>query len=128
MKRTLLLAVVVAAISTASANAVPRNVIQYARQLAAQHGWVGEEWTDLDAIVRPESGWDPCAVYPSQHDCGYTGSNSCGIPQANPCPSEWLGRLDRTWKAQVRWLMSYLAGRYHDPAHALAFREANGSY
>lgn len=126
----ILVAAAVAAILTAPTSSAytRKDVYRYARNLAALRGWTGEQWSDLAAIVEPESGWDPCAVYPSQHDCGYVGSNSCGIPQADPCPALWLGRLDRTWRAQIRWLIAYVAGRYHDPASALAYREAYGSY
>lgn len=86
------------------------------------------EWRAEDAVVTPESGWDPCAVNPSMHDCAYSGSNSCGIPQRDPCPPAWRGRLFTTRYAQVRALQAYIAGRYGDPLAALAFREANGWY
>jgi hypothetical protein len=86
------------------------------------------EWRALDAIVRPESGWNPCSHYPSTTDCRYMGSNSCGIPQANPCPELWRGRLGRTWRAQVRWLIAYVAGRYGSPSAAYRFRREHGWY
>lgn len=82
----------------------------------------------MDAIVTPESHWQPCAVYPSHSDCGYTGTNSCGIPQANPCPLAWRGRLAATWRPQVRYLIRYIAGRYGDPLHARTFHDLNGWY
>jgi hypothetical protein len=87
--------------------------------------WLGTrilEWRALDAIVRPESGWNPCRVYPSRTDCLYAGSNSCGIPQANPCPAAWRGRLWATWRAQCDWIVAYIAARYGTPSAALAFR------
>jgi hypothetical protein len=98
----------------------------YARQLVLRRWHSVAEWRALDKIVMPESRWDPCAVYPSRHDCGYVGSNSCGIPQRDPCPASWWGRLFAARFAQVRWLISYVAGRYGDPLRALAFRAANG--
>jgi hypothetical protein len=92
--------------------------------------WHSEaQWQALDAIVRPESSWNPCASYPGRHDCSYSGSSSCGIPQANPCPREWRGRLASTWRAQVRWLIRYVASpRYGSPIAALVFRRAHGWY
>lgn len=78
--------------------------------------------------MTPESGWNPCRHYPSTTDCRYSGSNSCGIPQANPCPSLWRGRLWETRYAQVRWVLAYIATRYRDPVHALWFRQAHGYY
>jgi hypothetical protein len=93
------------------------------------HRWVYlSEWHALDSIIVPESGWNPCASYPGRDDCHYSGPNACGIPQANPCPEAWRGRLGRTWRAQDRWLIAYVARRYGDPLAALAFRNAHGWY
>ena len=86
------------------------------------------EWFALNTIVTAESGWNPCASYPGRDDCNYTGSSACGIPQADPCPSAWRGRLWQTRYVQVRWLIAYVARRYGDPAGALAFRNAHGYY
>ena len=102
---------------------------QYAKMLAAtRYGWMGVQHRALDAIVRPESGWNPCRRYPSRTDCDYAGSNSCGIPQATPCPYAWRGRLAGSWRAQVRWLLAYIERRYHDPVAALAFRRSHNWY
>jgi hypothetical protein len=102
---------------------------QYAMSLAAsQYGWVGRQHRALSSIVEPESGWNPCLRYPSTTQCGYSGSNSCGIPQATPCPRQWRGRLDTTWRAQVRWLLAYIKHRYRDPVSALAFRRSHHWY
>jgi hypothetical protein len=63
----------------------------YARQLVLHRWHSVKQWRALNTIVSGESGWDPCAVYPSTHNCAYQGSNSCGIPQATPCPTKWVG-------------------------------------
>lgn len=86
------------------------------------------EWRALDAIVRPESRWHPCAVYPSRRDCSYRGESSCGLPQASPCPLAWRGRLWETRYAQADWLLDYIERRYGSPSQALAFRRAHGWY
>lgn len=86
------------------------------------------QWRALDAVVTPESSWDPCAHYPSTHDCFYRGANSCGIPQRNPCPYQWRGRLFTTRFLQVKVLLAYVKGRYGDPLHAYWFRSRNGWY
>jgi hypothetical protein len=104
------------------------SVGDYAEQRAAERGWTGGQWRALQALVRPESGWDPCAVYPSRHDCAYAGTSSCGVPQAQPCPTAWRGRLWSVRFAQVRWLLDYIERRYGDPAHALSFRQAHSYY
>lgn len=101
---------------------------QYAHRLVLQRWHSEAEWRALDAIVRPESAWNPCASYPRHHDCHYAGINSCGIPQANPCPPLWRGRLWETRFAQCRWIVDYVARRYGSPSRALAFRRANGWY
>jgi hypothetical protein len=120
---TLLCLVVLAGGARASSS--PRD---YAHRLVLARWHSEAEWRALDAIVEPESGWDPCAVYPGRHDCGYTGSSSCAIPQANPCPGAWRGRLWETRFAQARWLIGYVGGRYGSPTSALAFRRAHGYY
>ena len=118
---------VVLAVAVASARGAvsPRS---YAHRLTTQRWHSQAEWLALDAIVTPESGWQPCRHYPSTTDCRYTGSSSCGIPQANPCPAAWRGRLGATWRAQVRWLIRYVARRYGSPSRALAFRRSHGWY
>jgi hypothetical protein len=59
-----------------------RSLRTYAKQQAATHGWTGAQWQALETLAREESGWDPCAVYPSRHSCTYAGAASCGVPQA----------------------------------------------
>lgn len=100
----------------------------YGRRQAAKAGWTGSQWVALDLIVTPESGWNPCSHYPSSSDCFYAGTNSCGIPQRNPCPEAWRGRLGSTGREQVRELLRYIRGRYGDPLRALAFRRTAGWY
>jgi hypothetical protein len=104
------------------------SVRGYAMQQAATRGWTGAQWRALEAIARPESGWDPCAVYPQQHNCAFAGAGPCGVPQAKPCPPSWRGRLWRVRFAQVRWLLEYIDSRYGDPLSALWFRQAHAWY
>ena len=115
------------ATSVASARAKP-SVRQYAHTLILTRWGSEAEWRAAEAIIRPESNWNPCAYYPSQSDCRYTGRRSCGIPQANPCPREWLGRMWETRYAQVRWFIAYVARRYGSPSAALSFRRRKGWY
>lgn len=114
-------------IATAKAGR-PETVRQYAHRLTLARWHSEAEWRALDAVIRPESDWNPCSAYPRVHDCAYAGSSSCGVPQANPCPVEWRGRLWETRFAQVEWLIRYVAGRYGSPSAALAWREAHGYY
>jgi hypothetical protein len=91
-----------------------------------RYGWTGAQWQALNGIVENESGWNYCARYPSTTDCGYTGSNACGIPQADPCPYEWRGHLER-WHRQVYWMLHYIRRNYGNPINAYA-HEVNGGY
>jgi len=121
-----------AAVAASSGSARARSFVRtpraLARRLVLARWHSTAEWRALDEIVTPESRWQPCAVYPSRLDCSYAGASSCGIPQAQPCPALWRGRLRTTWQAQVRWLIGYVARRYGSPSQALAFRRANGWY
>lgn len=96
----------------------------YAYKIAKERGWA-RQWWALNEIVTAESGWNPCAVNPGRRLCYYTGTSSCGIPQAQPCP--WRN-LWTTRYAQVRWLMSYIKRRYGSPLNALAFRRVHNWY
>jgi hypothetical protein len=104
------------------------SVRAYARLQVAARGWTETDWRALRSIAWSESRWDPCAVYPSRHSCAYAGSGSCGIPQTQPCPTAWRGRLWTTRFAQVRWLLDYVQRRYGDPVRALAFRRSHAYY
>ena len=121
-------ALTTAAIFAAPAQSAPTSPRSYAHALTIALWHSEAQWQALDEIVTPESGWNPCSVYPSVHNCRYSGSNSCGIPQASPCPAAWRGRLDATWRQQVRWLIAYVWKRYGSPLGALAFRTSHGWY
>ncbi len=126
---TLLLCLLVLFLAAQAASArPPLSVRQYAHTLILARWGSEAEWLAADAIIRPESNWNPCASYPSRNDCRYTGSSSCGVPQANPCPMLWRGRLWETRYAQVRWFIAYVARRYGSPTRALSFRRAHGWY
>lgn len=113
--------------TVATARPAP-SVREYAHKLILARWHSEAEWRAADAIIRPESNWNPCAYYPSRSDCRYTGRRSCGIPQANPCPREWAGRMWESRYEQVRWFVAYVARRYGSPSAALRFRRAHNWY
>lgn len=117
-----------AVLATLARAARAPSVRDYAHRVVLARWHSEAEWRAAKAIIEPESSFDPCASYPGRHDCSYAGSSSCGVPQANPCPSLWRGRLWETRYAQCRWFVSYVAGRYGTPSAALAYRRAHGSY
>ncbi len=104
------------------------TVRQYARLVVLDRWKSAGEWSAAVAVITPESNFNPCASYPSRHDCHYSGSSSCGVPQANPCPNSWRGRLWETRYAQCRWFVDYVGRRYGSPSNALSFRRGNGWY
>jgi hypothetical protein len=100
----------------------------YAHKLVLERWHSEAEYRAFEKVIDNESGFNPCAYYPHSRDCRYAGSNSCGIPQANPCPSSWRGRLWAARWAQVRWTVAYMAGRYGSPSATWAHWIRNRSY
>lgn len=86
------------------------------KQLAAQRGWTGDQWTALYNLWDRESGWNP-----SSHNLF---SGACGIPQAYPCSKI----SDKSPAGQITWGLDYIAGKYGTPANAWAFWLRNHSY
>lgn len=132
MRTVIAIAAVLSFCGTSAASVKSSNVegyiVTYARHQAAHRGWTGYQWDALNTIVMRESTWNPCRHYPATTDCRYAGGNACGIPQRNPCPQAWRGRLWATWRAQVRELMRYVASRYGTPARALEVWNWQRSY
>lgn len=81
------------------------------KRLAAQWGWSGKEWTDLNNLVMHESGWNNYAQNPT--------STAFGIGQF--LDSTWAGTgYKKTYDAttQIIAMLNYIKGRYGDPAKA----------
>jgi len=83
-------------------------------------------WWAVDYIVSRESGWDPCAYYPSQSNCNASPSTACGLVQQNPC-----GKIGGSWTdpvAALKWQYNYVNDRYGGYAQAVAFWRVNNHY
>lgn len=115
-------------IHLAAAVAATDPLKTYAHRLVVARWHSEAQWQAFHEIIRRESGWNPCAYYPSSSSCTYSGYNSCGLAQRNPCPAWMRGRLWETRYAQVRDAIAYMAGRYGSPLGALAYWNRNGSY
>lgn len=90
--------------------ACDRNLGRY---MAARYGWIGRQWSCLDSLWGShESGWKRHADNP--------GSSAYGIPQALPGSKMGPGWVDNA-RVQIRWGLSYIAGRYLSPCGALGF-------
>ncbi|WJN62832.1 hypothetical protein [Streptomyces phage phiScoe2] len=89
----------------------PREI---GRELAAERGWTGAEWTALEDLWTRESGWSPHAQNPT--------STAYGIAQF--LDSTWAGYgIAKTSDArlQIKAGLRYIAARYGTPSNALAF-------
>jgi TP901 family phage tail tape measure protein len=80
--------------------------------LAATRGWMGPQWTALQALWNGESGWNERALNKS--------SGAYGIPQALPAGK--MASAGSDWKTnpatQIKWGLSYIASRYGNPLNA----------
>lgn len=93
----------------------------YAKKLLSQYGWSGE-WGAFNNIVMAESGWN----YKARN----AQSGAYGIPQA--LPGSKMASAGSDWQSdgdtQLRWMMSYIKGRYGDPSNAWSFHQKNNWY
>ena len=82
------------------------------REMAADRGWTGDEWTCLNNLWTKESGWSIRAT---------NGSGSAGgIPQA--LPASKMASAGDDWRTnaatQIKWGLGYISGRYGHPCGA----------
>jgi hypothetical protein len=106
-----------AEMSTASPN------VALGKQMAAAAGWTGSQWSCLDALWTRESHWET-EVW------NYQGSGAYGIPQS--LPASKMASAGPDWQTnaatQIRWGLSYIAGRYSTPCGAWSHETENGWY
>ena len=84
---------------------------------------IPESWFNgLNSIIQQESGWRVNATNPS--------SGAYGIPQS--LPGSKMASAGSDWRTnpitQLKWMYSYIKGRYGSLQNALSFRAANGWY
>jgi hypothetical protein len=97
-----------------------------AEEIAISHGIVGVELTCFVELGRRESNFNEEADNPGSDAYGFAqalpGSKypPAGRPEA---PNGW-----RKAKAQILWMLQYLATRYGTPCNAAAFHTANNWY
>lgn len=99
----------------------PSQNMTLGRQMAAARGWTGPQWEALKTLWMHESGWRTDADNPT--------SSAYGIPQALTA----LHHLDGTSymtdpRAQIKWGLNYIAGRYGTPGNAWDFWQKNNWY
>ena len=83
--------------------------------------WTGDQWDCLRTLGHRESGWWHLATNPT--------SGAFGIPQSLPANKlASAGSPITSPVVQIRWMLSYIRGRYGTPCAALAFHTAHGWY
>ncbi len=95
----------------------------FGREMAAERGWSGSEWTCLDNLWSRESGW--------RHTVSnYQGSGAYGIPQA--LPGDKMASHGSDWRTnprtQIAWGLDYISNRYRTPCGAYSFFQSNNWY
>ncbi|KRN02161.1 SLT domain-containing protein [Levilactobacillus senmaizukei DSM 21775 = NBRC 103853] len=87
-----------------------------------QAGIPANQFGAYNAIITPESGWNPKIHNPS--------SSAYGLPQA--LPGSKMASAGSDWKTnpitQLKWMKGYVKGRYGGINQALSFRKAHGWY
>jgi phage-related protein len=95
---------------------------RFAGSLFGGYGWSPRELGPLIELWNQESGWNPRAQNPT--------SGAYGIPQA--LPASKMASAGADWRTnadtQIRWGLSYIKGRYGDPAGAWAHEQAFNWY
>lgn len=93
------------------------------------------EWWAVDYIVTHESGWNPCAYYPSKSDCNLTAQQinnarggdgtACGLGMSLPC-----GKWGMNWTDPVNQLrhMNIYVAKYGGWAGAVEYWKVNRHY
>lgn len=97
-----------------------------------QYQWLLESgipqqyWRAVDYIVSRESGWKPCAYYPSKNDCSASPSTACGLVQQLPC-----GKIPADWRdpvAALKWQYQYVTEKYGGYPQAMLYWQEHGNY
>jgi resuscitation-promoting factor RpfB len=102
-------------------NVDPGSAQAIGKQLAAQRGWGADQFSCLYQLWNNESGWRVDAQ---------NASGAYGIPQA--LPGDKMSAYGSDWQTspstQIKWGLSYIAGRYGTPCDAWNFWQSNGWY
>ncbi len=96
----------------------PNEIVAMAGAMAAERGWVNEQWDALYNLWTKEANFNPAAANPT--------TGACGIPQAYPCSK--LPGFPGDPKAQINWGLNYITQRYGDPINAWSYWKSHNSY
>lgn len=98
------------------------------QQMAAERGWIGEQWYALERLWTRESNWNHLAANPR--------SSARGIPQKMASihfGQDWAtSEVFAAWmndpRAQIEWGLNYIENRYGNPVAAWEFFLRHGWY
>lgn len=94
----------------------------YGAGAAAQYGWTGQNWTDLEQLWTRESNW--------RWNAENQGSGAYGIPQS--LPGSKMAAYGADWRndagIQIAWGLNYISQRYGSPEKAWQFFLKNNWY
>jgi uncharacterized protein YabE (DUF348 family) len=100
----------------------PSANVEIGQRLAAERGWVGEEWYCLYQLWQKESRWS--------HLISNRSSGAYGIPQA--LPGSKMATIAPDWQTnpetQIKWGLGYIARSYKTPCGAWQKSRASGWY
>jgi len=115
-------AAVAAAAAEAAAAAARADTRSAGRELAAQRGWTGGQFSCLERLWTKESGWKHTADNPT--------SSAYGIPQA--LPGKKMASAGEDWETnpltQITWGLGYIEQVYGTPCAAWAHSRATNWY
>lgn len=110
------------AITNYTSSETVQNYIWYAWECFSWYGWSAYDLDCLITLWHRESGWSASAHNSS--------SGAHGIPQSLPA-EKMASHGSDYWDngyTQIRWGLDYIAGRYGNPANALAHSYSVGWY
>ena len=107
---------------TESEDLTTRDPRTIAREMLADFGFSGDQFSCLNALYMSESGWDVHADNP--------GSSAYGIPQA--LPGSKMASAGPDWAdnpaTQIRWGLGYIRDSYGSPCAAWSHSQSNNWY
>ena len=110
----------------------------YAKKLLGLYGW-SDQWSDFNKLVNSESGWNSRVKNSSSGALGIAqalghGSSATAGSLGNEYGGYGLSDAEAkaansgNGKAQLKWMMAYIQGRYSSPSAAWKFHVANNWY
>ena len=115
-----------ATLTAASGASTSSSNEQLGMAMAAGRGWTGGQADCLNWLWTRESGWSNTADNPQSHAYGI--AQALGHGPTNQYPAGPANPPVSSARAQIRWGLDYIRGRYGDPCAAWAHETNSGWY